>query len=76
MGISHHLESPGLTLTLEGLSEELKLTAFACAVDIALADGVLEEEEKDVINQLATALQVPEDIAVPIIEVMLIKNKV
>ena len=54
----------------------MKLTAFACAVDIALADGVLEEEEKDVINQLATALQVPEDIAVPIIEVMLIKNKV
>lgn len=60
----------------EGLSEELKLTAFACAVDIALADGVLEDSEKDVINQLASALQIPENVAVPIIEVMLIKNKV
>ena len=61
--------------SVEGLSEDLKLTAFACAVDIALADGVLEEEEKAIINQLAEALQIPEKVAVPIIEVMIIKNK-
>lgn len=54
----------------------MKLTAFACSVDIALADGVLEEKEKDVINQLAEKLNIPENVAVPIIEVMLIKNKV
>ncbi len=59
----------------EGLSEELKLTAFACAVDIALADGVLEEEEKAIINQLADALAIPEHTAISIIEVMIIKNK-
>ena len=58
-----------------GLSDDLKLTAFACAVDIALADGVVEEEEKEIINQLAEALQVPEQTAVSIIEVMIIKNK-
>lgn len=57
------------------LSDDLKLTAFACAVDIALADGVLEEEEKDIINQLAEVLGVPEKIAISIIEVMIIKNK-
>lgn len=57
------------------LSDELKLTAFACAVDIALADGVLEEEEKDIINQLAVTLNVPEQTAISIIEVMIIKNK-
>ena len=57
------------------LSDDLKLTAFACAVDIALADGVLEEEEKDIINQLAVALGVPEKTAISIIEVMIIKNK-
>lgn len=60
----------------EELSEELRLTAFACAVDIALADGVLEDSEKDIINQLASALAIPENTAVSIIEVMLIKNKV
>ena len=60
----------------EELSEELRLTAFACAVDISLADGVLEDSEKDIINQLASALAIPENTAVSIIEVMLIKNKV
>lgn len=59
----------------DGLSDELKLTAFACAVDIALADGVLEDEEKNIINQLAEALQIPEQTAISIIEVMIIKNK-
>ena len=58
-----------------GLPEDLKLTAFACAVDIALADGVVEEEEKQIINQLAEALQIPEQTAVSIIEVLIIKNK-
>ena len=41
-----------------------------------LADGVLEDSEKDIINQLASALAIPENTAVSIIEVMLIKNKV
>ena len=36
----------------------------------------LEEEEKDMINQLAELLTVPEKTAISIIEVMLIKNKV
>lgn len=61
--------------SIDGLPEDLKLTAFACAVDIALADGVLEEEEKKIINQLADSLQIPEQIAISIIEVMIIKNK-
>lgn len=60
----------------DGLGDELKLTAFACAVDIALADGVLEDEEKSIINQLAEALQIPDNTAVSIIEVMIIKNKI
>ncbi|WP_373806350.1 tellurite resistance TerB family protein [Bacteroides heparinolyticus] len=59
----------------EELSEDLKLTAFACAVDIALADGVLEKEEKEIINQLSEALSIPEKTAISIIEVMMIKNK-
>jgi len=58
-----------------GLSDDIKLTAFACAVDIALADGILKDEEKDIISQLAGALKVDEKLAVSIIEVMMIKNK-
>ena len=34
--------------SVEGLPEDMKLTAFACAVDIALADGVVEYEEKEI----------------------------
>ena len=37
---------------------------------------MLEDSEKDIINQLASALAIPENTAVSIIEVMLIKNKV
>ena len=61
--------------SVEGLPEDMTLTAFACAVDIALADGVVEDEEKEIINQLAESLQIPEDTAVSIIEVLIIKNK-
>ncbi|MDE6040910.1 MAG: tellurite resistance TerB family protein [Muribaculaceae bacterium] len=64
-----------VSAAVQGLPEDLKLTAFACAVDIALADGVVEDEEKEVINQLAEALQIPEQVAIQIIEVLIIKNK-
>ena len=71
-------EGPGSLVekSVQGLPSELRLTAFACAVDIATSDGILEEEEKDMINQLAELLTVPEKTAISIIEVMLIKNKV
>ena len=55
-----------VSASIGGLPEDLKLTAFACAVDIALADGVLEEEEKDIINQLAESLEIPEQTAISI----------
>ena len=64
-----------VSASVTGLPEDLKLTSFACAVDIALADGVLEEEEKDIINQLAETLEIPEQTAISIIEVLIIKNK-
>lgn len=64
-----------VSASVTGLPEDLKLTSCACAVDIALADGVLEEEEKDIINQLAETLEIPEQTAISIIEVLIIKNK-
>jgi len=64
-----------IQLSKPAMDEDLKLTAFCCAVDIALADGILEDEEKNVLDELMQTLNVPEKTAVAIIEVMLIKNK-
>ena len=59
----------------EGLPQELRETAFAVACDLALADGEIAEEEKKILTKIQTSLGIPEDKAVNIIEVMLIKNK-
>lgn len=57
------------------LSRELRETAFACAVDIALADGSVEEEEKNLLTEMQQVLEIPENIAVTVIQVMIIKNR-
>jgi len=68
---------PGALVTKakDVLPHELRETAFACAVDIALADGVLEESEKTLLEDLQQALNVPENIAATIVQVMMIKNR-
>ncbi|QTA84720.1 hypothetical protein [Desulfonema magnum] len=40
-----------------------------------MADGVLEESEKALLTDLQQSLEVPENIAVTIIQVMMIKNR-
>ncbi len=57
------------------LPDELKETAFAVATDIVLADGEVTHEEEKLLNDLYRALEISEDLAVKIIDVMLIKNK-
>lgn len=57
------------------LPNELHKTAFANACDLILADGVVEEEEKDFINKLWKALGISGDDAKTIAQVMVIKNK-
>jgi tellurite resistance protein len=53
----------------------MRETAFAVATDLALADGEIASREKDVLTKIQQSLGIPEDKAVNIIEVMLIKNK-
>ncbi len=60
---------------LATLPDELKETVFAVTTDIALADGEVSEEEEQLLNDLYSALGLSEDIALKIIDVMLIKNK-
>ncbi|XZO00592.1 MAG: tellurite resistance TerB family protein [Microcoleus sp.] len=60
---------------LATLPDELKETVFAVTTDIALADGEVSEEEEQLLNDLYIALGLSEEIAIKIIDVMLIKNK-
>jgi tellurite resistance protein len=59
----------------QALPEELHKTAFANACDMILADGVVEEEEKEFISLLWKALGISGDDAKTIAQVMVIKNK-
>ena len=62
-------------LSNENLSPELRETAFAVATDLALADGTIDQSEKDILTKIQQNLKISEDIAIKIIDVMLIKNK-
>jgi tellurite resistance protein len=64
-----------LAMAKEGLSPEMRETAFAVATDLTLADGEIASKEKDILTKIQQDLGIPEDRAVNIIEVLLIKNK-
>jgi hypothetical protein len=60
---------------VESLPEELKETAFAWAADVIMADGVLPDESREFIWELAAKLSVGSEIAAEIIKVMAIRNR-
>lgn len=57
------------------LNKDMKETAFAVAVDITLADGIVEAKEKEFLETLQKALGLSDELTTKIIEVMIIKNK-
>jgi hypothetical protein len=59
----------------EVLPDNLRETAFANACDIILADGVVEDEEKELVEKLQNELDIPGDRALDIVQVMVIKNR-
>ena len=59
----------------EALPDGMKRTAFANACDIVLADGSVEDEEKEFLDHLQKALEIDGDTALNIVEVMIMKNK-
>jgi uncharacterized membrane protein YebE (DUF533 family) len=59
----------------ESLPKDLVNAAFANACNIVLADGVVDQEEKDFIEALKTKLAVEPGTAKAIAQVMVIKNK-
>lgn len=73
-----HLERKGheqlLLKSYPAVPPELRECAFANAVDIVLADGVVEQEEREFIDDLQTKLEIDADRAKTIVKVMVYKN--
>lgn len=59
----------------EGLSPELRETAFAFACDMVMADGFLGAGEEAFLENLVTSLNIASDRARAIIDVTLIRNR-
>jgi tellurite resistance protein len=57
------------------LPNELRETVFACAVDVAFADGVLVDTEKQLLKELYKFLEISEKTASMIIRVATIRNR-
>jgi uncharacterized tellurite resistance protein B-like protein len=59
----------------EWIKGEDKETVFALALEVLLADGTLEKEEKNVIEVLSKQLEIEKEMTSKIIEVIFLKNK-
>jgi tellurite resistance protein len=57
------------------LPNDLRETVFACAVDVAFADGILVDTEKKLLKELYKFLDVSEKTASMIIKVATIRNR-
>jgi len=64
-----------ITACCELIEEEDKETVFALALEVLLADGILEKEEKNVIEVLSNRLKINAEMTSKIIEVIFLKNK-
>lgn len=64
-----------IDICLQSLPNELKNAAFTNAVDIVLADGVVEPDEKKFIATLQAKLGVDDSTARLIVDIMVSKNK-
>ncbi len=57
------------------LSEEMRESAFAIAVDLVLMDGKVTSEEHEFLNDLCQALGIKREMAMQIVQVMMIKHR-
>jgi hypothetical protein len=64
-----------LDKSADAVPPELRATAFTNACDIVLADGVVEDDEKEFLHKLQAKLDLPDDDAMNIVQVMIVKNK-
>lgn len=64
-----------LSAAVATLPHDLYETIFAVTTDIVLADGEVSPEEEVLLNELHQLLNIPDDLALQIINVMVIKNR-
>ncbi|MDM8558215.1 tellurite resistance TerB family protein [Candidatus Parabeggiatoa sp. HSG14] len=73
------LENEGIgglvAIAKSSLPNELRETAFVCAVDIAFADGIIEDSEKALLDELQQVMDVSDELGGKIVEVIAIKNR-
>lgn len=59
----------------EFINDSDKDTLFSMAIEIVLADGILEKDEEKVIELIADRMKINPELANTIIQVMLIRNR-
>ena len=64
-----------MTLSSQAITPNLKPTAFTIATDLLMADGNVAPEEKRFLEKIQKSLDVNDDLAVKIVEVIAIKNR-
>jgi hypothetical protein len=78
-GLTKALRREGVDKLLDrcvaALPEELRDCVFANACDVILADGEVEDAEKEFLDRLQTKLTIDADTALTIVEVLVIKNR-
>ena len=57
------------------ISEENKATVLCSVMDLISSDGVIDGDEKEIFEYIATSLKVPEETSLKIIEVFAMHNK-
>jgi len=66
---------PLINLAKVSLPQNLRETAFAMATDLILSDGAVTEQEQAFLDDLHHILEISEDMALKIVQVMTIKNR-
>lgn len=64
-----------LELSAASIRSELKQTAFTIAADLLMADGHVAPEEKRFLEKIQKSLDVNDDVALKVVEVIAIKNR-
>jgi tellurite resistance protein len=66
---------PVIAAVKQSLPLDLRETGFAIAADLTLSDGTMSKREQDFLEDFHKALEIPEEQALKIVEVIVIKNR-
>ncbi len=67
--------APVIAAVKQALPAELRETGFAIAADLTLSDGTMSKKEQDFLEDFFKSLEIAEDQALKIMEVIVIKNR-